>query len=90
MMAYAVAPDGSELLVRVFMDAGSEINLIKTSTAEKLGLNGERVTLKMAVAGGGETTATRQFGWQIYFNGNGSHNCQNSYHAFSTSVGEHK
>jgi hypothetical protein len=60
MMAYAVAPDGSELLVRVFMDAGSEINLIKTSTAEKLGLNGEKVTLKMAVAGGGETTATRE------------------------------
>ena len=60
LMAYAIAPDGSESLVRVFMDAGSEINLIRTSMAEKLGLNGEKVTLKMAVAGGGETSATRE------------------------------
>ena len=60
LMAWAIGPDGSKKLVRVFLDGGSEINLIKRSVAEVLGLHGPSTKLQLSVAGGNETAWTHE------------------------------
>lgn len=59
-MAWIIAPDGGRNKVRVFLDSGSEICLIRRDVAENVGLDGQSATLKMSIAGGGETAETKE------------------------------
>jgi len=59
-LAWAVSPGGEKYKVRVFLDSGSEISLIRRDTADIMGLDGNPVTLQMNVAGGGITTPSKE------------------------------
>ena len=51
LMAWLVAADGSRHKVRVFLDSGAELCLIRRRTAEEAGLRGPITQLHLAVAG---------------------------------------
>lgn len=59
-LAWLLAPSGEKMLVRVFLDGGSELNLIRRKLAQTMGLNGKSVTLQMNVAGGSETAPSKE------------------------------
>ena len=44
--------NNAKVLARIFIDHGSEIQLIKSETSQKLGLVGTKVTLVVGVSGG--------------------------------------
>ena len=59
-VAWLLTPSGEKFLVRVFLDSGSELSLIRRKLAQTMGLNGKSVTLQMNVAGGSETAPTKE------------------------------
>ena len=59
-LARLLTPSGEKYLVRVFLDGGSELSLIRRKVAQTTGLNGKSVTLQMNVAGGSETAPTKE------------------------------
>lgn len=52
--------DHDKVLVRVLLDSASTITLCTRAIARKIGLVGKTCTLQLSVAGGGETTRTRE------------------------------
>ena len=50
--AWAVSPSGEKFLVRVFLDGGSEVNLIRRELSDQMGLQGPTTPLQLSVAGG--------------------------------------
>ena len=59
-LARLLTPSGEKFLVRVFLDGGAELSLIRRKLAQTIGLNGKSVTLQMNVAGGSETAPTKE------------------------------
>jgi hypothetical protein len=59
-IAWAVSPSGEKHRARIFIDLGSEISLITRQMAAIMGLQGRPTTLQMNVAGGGETSPTKE------------------------------
>lgn len=50
--AFLVGPNKEQVKVRVLLDSQSQVNLVRKSIANRLGLNGPRCTLAMTVSGG--------------------------------------
>ena len=52
IVAWLKGPDGTKLKVRVFLDPGSDVCLIRRDISNELGLDGPESTLSLQVAGG--------------------------------------
>ncbi len=51
VVCYVVGPDNRKTKVRAIYDTGSELNLIRKSVADAIGLSGTKTTVKMEVVG---------------------------------------
>jgi hypothetical protein len=58
--SWAVSPSGEKFLVRVFLDGGSEVNLIRRELSNQMGLQGPSTPLQLSVAGGGNLPQTME------------------------------
>ena len=58
--AWALSPSGEKFLVRVFLDSGSEITLIRRELSNQMGLQGPTTPLQISVAGGASLPQTME------------------------------
>ena len=58
--AWALSPSVEKFLVRVFLDSGSEITLIRRELSNQMGLQGPTTPLQISVAGGASLPQTME------------------------------
>ena len=59
-VAWAVSPAGERFLVRVFLDSGSELTMIRRDLAKRMGLNGPAFDLSLTGVGGISVPPTKE------------------------------